>query len=282
MISLLVLLAVAIALLCYFGVRRERTQAKRLSGKLLSTPAAMGAVPLVPDTSSNLPKPVERYFRLVLPRKPKRIRIVRLQQKGDLRINPSTTRWSPFGALYLATEDPEGFVWDASVAVLPLIHLRVRDAFVGGIGSGNVSLMSAIPLGGERGTPELNSGALYRYLAESVWHPTALLPRSGLEWEAVDENRAIAHLESFGMIASLEFRFNAIGEITGIYTEDRLGRFDGRYIKYPWEGCFGEYREIDGVRIPMTGKVGWHLPEGWWLFWRGRIVSAVFTHDNKV
>ena len=65
--------------------------------------------------------------------------------------------------------------------LLPALHLRVTDSLLGGVGAGNVSLMSAIKVGSDAGNPELNSGALYRYLAESVWHPTTLLPQSGVK-----------------------------------------------------------------------------------------------------
>lgn len=34
----------------------------------------------------------------------------------------------------------------------------------------------------ERGRPELNERALHRFLAESAWYPTALLPRDELSW----------------------------------------------------------------------------------------------------
>ena len=133
--------------------------------------------------------------------------------------------------------------------------------------------MSVLTLASVRNDPELNSGALYRYLAEAVWHPTSLLPESGVKWEPIDETKAIAHLSNRGITISLEFRFNHIGEIIGIYTKDRYGKFGNKYIKYPWEGKFGNYQEVNGIRIPIYGEVGWHLPGGWWLFWKGKIVS---------
>jgi len=97
-----------------------------------------------------------------------------------------------------------------------------------------------------------------------------------VQWEAVDERRAIAHLTVSGISVSLEFSFNDNGEITGLYTEDRYGKFGDHYLKYPWEGRFRNYQIFSGMKIPTEGEVGWHLPGGWWLFWKGRIVAAEF------
>lgn len=49
----------------------------------------------------------------------------------------------------------------------------------------------------------LSRGALQRYLAEAVWFPTALLPREGLKWTAVDDSTALATLTDSGITVSL-------------------------------------------------------------------------------
>jgi len=59
---------------------------------------------------------------------------------------------------------------------LPLAtHVRVLDSYAAGVGSGQVSLLSAVAIASEAGIPVLSSGALHRFLAEEVWFPTALL-----------------------------------------------------------------------------------------------------------
>ncbi len=178
------------------------------------------------------------------------------------------------------SEIPVGFVWDAKIDIAPFLHVRISDSFLDGVGAGNLSLMSAISIASDKNRPELNSGALYRYLAEAVWHPTALLPQSGVKWEALDESRAVAHLTAGSVSVSLEFRFNNLGEVTGIYTPDRFGRFGGQYVQYPWEGFFTNYQVFDGIKIPTEGEVGWLLPEGRWPFWKGKIIEASFEYRD--
>ncbi len=98
--------------------------------------------------------------------------------------------------------------------------------------------MSAITLAHDEDIRELNSGDLHRYLAEAVWYPTALLPDTGVKWSEVDDNTAIAILTDSGITVSLEFRFNHVGEVTGIYTPKRSGRFNGEYELHPWKEHF--------------------------------------------
>jgi hypothetical protein len=167
-------------------------------------------------------------------------------------------------------------LWDAKINIMPLLHVRVIDSLLNGIGAGSVYLMSVLPIGRDKDKLELNSGALYRYLAEAVWHPTALLPQSGVTWEAVNEKKAIAHFTKSNISIAVVFIFNSDDEIIGVYTKDRYGKFGDKYIKYPWEGHFSDYREFDGIKIPTKGEVGWYLPDGWWLFWKGNIVDAKF------
>ena len=207
------------------------------------------------------------------------IKTARFDQEGELKIKPNTKNWAQFKASFIISQSPIAFIWNAKINFAPaFFHIRIRDSFLDGIGAGKVSLMSAITIGNDENTPELNSGALYRYLAEAVWHPTALLPQSGVKWESVDEKKAIAHLTIADISVALEFRFNNRGEITGVYTEDRFGKFGDKYIKYPWEGFFRNYQEFNGIKTPTEGQVGWHLPEGWWLFWKGRIINADFKY----
>jgi hypothetical protein len=164
-------------------------------------------------------------------------------------------------------------VWNARVAVAPLLHVRVRDAYLEGSGSGHVSLMSAFGVSAASGTPEMNSGALHRFLAEAVWYPVALLPGLQLQWRPIDSSRALATLTDHGISVSLEFRFAETGEVTGIYTPARWGTFGGGYEQRPWEGHFRHYEATNGFRVPMEGDVGWYTDNEWHAVWKGTVLD---------
>lgn len=134
-----------------------------------------------------------------------------------------------------------------------------------GSGSGHVSLVSAIPLASDSGSMELNSGALHRYLAESVWYPTALLPSKALHWSHTDGNRALATLSDAGQTVSLEFRFNEAGEVSGVYSPGRWQKVKGNFRQTPWEGRFRSYREVDGRWCLLLAKLdGTPMANGRW------------------
>ena len=127
----------------------------------------------------------------------------------------------------------------------------------------------------EHGTA-LSRGALQRYLAEAVWFPTALLPRAGLEWRAVDDSTAVATLTDSGITVSLQFRFDSSGDVVGVYAPDRPRAVQGAYQPTPWSGRFGNHAARNGVRVPLEGEVEWITPTGALPYWRGRIVSIEY------
>jgi hypothetical protein len=225
------------------------------------------------EVLDQLPLPVARYFRAILTDGQPLVRVARFSQTGKLRTNETKDTWSPFEARQVSTATPPGFVWDAKVRLAPFIHVRVRDAYEAGTASGQVSLLSFIPLGTDRGRPELNAGALHRYLAEAVWYPTALLPRAGLQWTPIDDHKALATLTDQGTSVSLEFRFDAADQVSGVYAAGRYRKVGRRYELTPWEGHFARYEVRDGMRVPLEGEVGWYLSGQWQPVWGGTLTD---------
>ncbi len=228
-----------------------------------------------------LPAPVARYFRLALKEGQPFIRSARITQTGQFRASEAEDGWVPFKATEYFSSRPPAFVWDASIRMAPLMDARVRDGYVAGQGSMQGKLLALAPIMDEQGKAELNAGALQRYLAEAVWFPTALLPDEGVSWSAIDDNRALATLTDSGATVSLEFQFNDVGEITGVFTPERYREVNGNYELTPWAGRFRRYEERDGLRIPLEGEVEWQLPSGSLPYWRGRLVEVKFDFATK-
>jgi hypothetical protein len=223
---------------------------------------------------NGLPAPVARYFRQTLREGQPLIRIAEIHQEGEFRVGTDESSWRPFRATHVAVAEPPGFMWDARIVMAPLLSVRVRDAYVGGRGSMHGEILAVYTLIDEKDQPELDSGALQRYLAEAVWFPTALLPSQGVSWEAIDDYAARATLTDSRTTVSLEFRFNDAGEIIGSYATSRFREVNGSYVPTPWGGRYGRYEERQGMRIPLEGEVEWHLPDRTLPYWRGRIVEA--------
>ncbi len=229
---------------------------------------------------SGLPEPVYRYLRHVLAEKPDPIRVMRMTQIGKLRTNVHRRRWMKFRADHVVRPDSRSFSWDAKLRVLPLVHVRVRDAYAEGVGSGQVQLLSVLTVASDSNKPELNSGSLHRYLAEAVWYPTALLPSAGVQWSAIDSRSALATLSDQGNTVSLEFRFNDADEVVGIYTEGRWSRTANGYELTPWEGRFSDYRRHQGMLVPSRGEVGWYANGRLEIVWTGEITSLDYEFER--
>ena len=222
-----------------------------------------------------LPAPVARYFRLALQEGQPIIRMARIRHSGEFNLND---KWIPFEATQHFSVHPPAFVWDAKMQMNPLMNVRVRDGYSKGKGLMLAKIFGLFTVADADSNDEhLAAGALMRFLAESAWMPTALLPGENLHWSPIDDNRALATLSDAGVIVSLEFEFNETGEITGIFSPERFREYKGEYKPFPWAGRFWNYQERNGMRIPIQGEVEWQMPEGRAPYWRGRIIEAEYS-----
>lgn len=220
-----------------------------------------------------LPAPVIRYFTFALTPGQRAIRRAHLRFAGRFAAKPNA--WAPFTAEQHVSARPPGFVWDARIAMMPVVPVRVRDSYVGGEGSMRAAVASVVSVTNQHGTKEIAAAALQRFLAEAVWLPTALLPRDGLVWSAIDDDNARVTLTDGATTASLDVRFSANGEIESVSTM-RYRDVNGTPVLTPWFGTHTDYIRLDGMMIPTKGEVSWVLAEGRVPYWRGRVIEARF------
>jgi len=220
-----------------------------------------------------LPAPVARYFAYVLEPGRRDIRRAHFRSVGHFAAKPEA--WAPFTADQDVTVLPPGFVWDARIAMMPVVPVRVRDSYVGGEGSMRASAGAVLSIVDQHGTKEMAAASLQRFLAEAVWLPTALLPREGLTWSPIDDANARVTITDGATSVSLDVHFAPGGEIDTV-SAMRYRDVNGTPVLTPWVGTHTNYVHIDGMMIPTKGEVAWVLPEGRVPYWRGRIVEAKF------
>lgn len=227
-----------------------------------------------------LPEPVQRYFRFTLRPGQPLIRSARIEHEGTFLARPDGA-WSPFRSVQHFSTDPPGFVWDARIRMAPGVTARIRDSYFLGDGVMEGRLNGVLKVVDERHSPTIDSGALHRFLAEAAWFPTALLPRPGLRWEAIDDNAARVTLEDRTTTVSLDVHFSPAGELMRVEGE-RLRDVAGVGVPTLWVGTMRDYREIDGMMIPASGDVTWILPEGPYTYWRGTARKITYTFAEGV
>jgi hypothetical protein len=272
---LLGLAAVIVAVVAYgairwnAGTRELRTRLE--SARVPITPRAVDFREL-----DGLPAPVQRYFRIVLEEGGPMVTGVRVQHRGTFDMGATTEQWKPFSSDQRVVTRRPGFDWDARIAMMPGLTVRVHDAYVAGEGILYAAVLGAFPVVSQRGTPDMAEGELMRFFAEAAWYPTALLPSQGVRWEQVDAQSAQATMVDGAVTLTMLFRFNDGGVIETIRAEARGRTVGDHVVPTPWRGRFWNYHAREGMQIPLEGEVAWLLPEGPKPYWRGRITDIAY------
>jgi hypothetical protein len=258
------------------GTSAWNRQTEAMLDRLAQTPSNGGPTRFSPDELQGLPAPVVRYFEFALTPGQPLIRRARIEHQGEFR-GGMDAAWGPFHSVQHFTVNRPGFVWDANIRMAPLLNVRVRDSYVQGRGGMLGKLAGLVAVVDEEGSAHINSGSLHRYILESAWFPTAMLPSQGVRWEPINETSARATLSDAGITLSMVVHFAGTGEIVRVEA-DRIRDVDGEGVPTPFVARVGEYRRIDGMMIPVAGEVEWILPEGRFAFWRGRITDAKYEY----
>ena len=238
--------------------------------------AASAATRFDPRELQGLPTVVQRYFRTVLPDGTPIVAAAELSQEGRFDMGEVSPQWKPFVAQQRVVTRRPGFVWDARIGIVPGVRVHVHDAYLAGEGLLHAAISGLFTVAEQRDAGELARGELMRYLAETPWYPTALLPSQGVRWEPIDERRARATLGDGALQVSLDFSFDAQGLVERVSAAGRGRREGGALVPRPWEGRWSDYQLHDGLLVPMAAEVAWLLPTaqgGRKVYWRGRVTE---------
>ena len=270
-----VVVPLVLAVVVMLGMGRWILDRAALHGRLERSRIRTPAAPYDPAEIRGLPTPVVRYFEVALTPGCAFIETATLVQEGTLRTS-STMR---FTATQRVTVRRPGFIWEASVPG-PL-GLRAIDAYAGGQGSFHLVLLRGVlhlagwlPVRDTRVQAEMATIELQRWLAETPWYPTALLPQAGITWEAVDDRSARATMTDGLTVATLLFRFGDDGLVSQVFAEARGRLVGGRIVSEPWAGEFSTPKTIGGYVVPTEGRVRWGEGESYWI---GRLVNARYA-----
>ncbi len=265
--------ALALVLLLWVGKWRWSTEVEGLGAALEAQAVHVSQPPFHADSLSGLPEPVARYLALVLPEGQAPLQGVRLAQRGVLNLSEgdNEAQWSPFQAAQQVRTAHPGFIWEA---VLPLsmgLKVRVVDAYLTGRGHLHASLMGLVTLAEAEPTPMLAEGELLRWLAESPWYPTVLLPGGAVSWEAVDGQSALARLDDGQQRVALLFRFGEDGLVTRVEAQARGRSVGETQVATPWIGVWSDYARHDGLLVPTRGEAQWLIDGKPQPYWRGEL-----------
>lgn len=216
------------------------SRASEISGKKFSYEQLTG-----------LPDPVQRYFKLVLKEGSPYVSYVRLKHNGQFKTAPNKEWIDIEGEQYFTSAVP-GFVWIGKTSTF-----KARDQYIAGKGELSVYLFSFIRIAQEKGD-KVTQGELLRWLGESVWFPTNLLPRENLKWTPIDSNSAKLTFDYNDLSVWYKVYFNNKGEITLMETK----RYKGADDLETWVGKLSDYKRYNGTLIPSKIEGVWMLDSG--------------------
>ncbi len=228
---------------------------------------------------AGLPGPVQRYFRAALTPGQSMVSTLDIEHHGTFNMSASAEQWRPFTSTQRVVTHRCGFDWDGSIRMFPGLNAWVHDAYVAGEGILHASAMGVFSLSHQRGTPELAQGEFMRFVAESAWYPTRMLPSQGGQWEAVDDTSARLTLVDGKTTATLLITFGADHLIAAVKADARARTVGDKIEMTPWQGRFWDYTKRDGMRVPSQGEVEWLTPEGAKPYWRGQVSALRYQFD---
>lgn len=277
-VLLLCLLVVAAVGASAWGVRRWAAATQALAGRLeASRTGGVGGrqSPARYDASEleGLPAPVQRYFRAVLRDGQPMVTAAMIDLAGRFNMSATGEQWKPFTSRQRVVTSRPGFLWDARVALLPGVPVRVVDSYIAGEGLLRAAVLGLFTVAEVRGGGEIARGEFMRYFAEAPWYPTALLPSQGVRWEAVDDVSANATLVDGPLTLTLLFSFDASGLIVAARAEARGAMLGKRVVMMPWEGRWSDYQTRSGMTLPMTGEAAWLPPQGRRVYFVGSVTA---------
>ncbi|MCF8309518.1 MAG: hypothetical protein K9I68_10965 [Bacteroidales bacterium] len=202
------------------------------------------------DQLEGLPAPVQRYFKHVLPQGQPYVESVRLKHDGRFKSGVDKDWTDIKGEQYFTSATP-GFLWVGKTSLF-----TARDMYICDQGRLVVKLFSLVKVVDEKGS-HVDQGELLRWLGESVWFPTNLLPRKNLEWSPINDTSARVTFSHNGISVFLDVFFNENDEIVRLETE----RYMEKNRLEKWSGELSDYREVNGMKIPMHIQASWDLKE---------------------
>lgn len=204
------------------------------------------------------------------------IQALRMKKAGLMRTNPKQ-KWMYFTDEQYFRVDQPGFIWKAKVKAAPFMFLVGKDKYEKGHGEMLIKLFSLLKVADARG-PETDQGTLLRYLAESVWFPSAAL-NSYISWEEIDDCSARATMSYKGVTASGIFKFNQDGQPTG-FEAKRYMESKGDFSLENWCTYMKDYKVFDGITIPAQADIVWKLDSGDFHWYHVEVKEAEYNEPS--
>jgi hypothetical protein len=241
----------------FISIQREFIS--KVKNELIEQPLTSEEI-LTESELMHLPAPVRKYIAYtgaIGKSKPQNVRIefdAQMTSKpGAEPMKATSVQYNFYGSFTRL------FFMKASKLLIPF---RVLHAYIDRKATMVVrvaSLFNAVDIAGE----ELTAAETVTLLNDMcVFVPGSLFHKQ-LTWQEIDDCSAKVTLSNGAYKVSAVLYFNDRGELVNFSSEDRYAlQADGTQKKVKWSTPIGNYREIDGRKVPSSGETIWNYPEG--------------------
>ncbi|OON69932.1 DUF6544 family protein [Hymenobacter sp. CRA2] len=245
-------LSIAVAAAQTAAARRVRDEAQALA-------ATAAPTPITAERLARLPAAAQRYLAYAGVKGNTPVpAAVSLRQTGRIRTGPNQP-WLAMEAEQHFAVRPASFLWLATMQWSGVPFLQVQDRYAAGHGRSQVRAGALLPLGSSQG-PEMDLGALQRYLAEAVWFPAAYV-QDNVHLTAAGDHAFTATLAGADPRAAVTLHVDDAGKLTEI-TARRYREVAGAFELADWSVQPLAYGTLEGLRMPTACRVVWRLPAG--------------------
>jgi len=223
-----------------------------------------------------LPGPLQRYLRVcgyMNTPVPRNADI--FWSESAIKLTPDK-KWGRLKTVQFNSVDQIG-----RVAYMKFIKMPVagRDLYKDGYGEmkGKLLGLFRIILDNSRATAQ---SVLITTFCEFLMIPGYLLSKN-VKWEQVDTKTVRGTLAEHRMKVEALFRFNDEGLLTSVETGDRYySNGKGAHKKVRFSAVIESYKTQRAILIPEKMKAVWHLPEGDYEYFRGKIGRIEYDVHN--
>ncbi len=225
---------------------------------------------------NTLPKPVQRYFRYCgFIGKVKMLNAKTEWKDIDFK-SAQNKKWMRLDCLqYNSVADPTRIVYFKNM-ILGIFPFEAHDKFQNGKGNMLIKLLNLFTIADAKGV-EMNKSGLVTVLSEISIIPTYAL-QNYINWEPIDDNNARATISYNDITVGGIFNFSDKGEMKSFHSKNRyIAEKDGTYKNVPWSIVIDNYVERDGINFPSKVKVIWHLKNGDYEYFKGKISNIEYN-----
>lgn len=243
--------------LALFGLRAQ--ESRRVAQAWQSLAAEPATERFLPERVADLPGPAQRYLRHAIRDGTPLATSVRLAMSGAIQTEAGGP-WMSLKAEELLAP-PRGFVWKAT-ARSGLLRLVGADTYVQGEGQLSFWLFGLFPVVRAAGEG-VSRSSIGRLVGEAVWCPATLLPREGVSWEPIDDDRVRVTMTVEGHPTPMTLDVAPDGRLREVvvlrYNESQKGFAQG---EIPFGVVAEEEATFEGYTIPVRVRGGWGYGTG--------------------